>query len=728
MTRSRWTAPLLLALLTLGYFADALVQAPQRFLAGYDVARAHYWHKKYIAARLLAHELPLWNPYSYAGHPFLAYPETCVFYPPSLLFVALPVSTAFTVNVVLHVYLAALGSFLFLRLLTGRRLAGLVAAVAYGFGGYMLERIGIGHLSYYQSAAWLPWVALFLERGLRRGAWPEYARAGLAFGLLILASPPHHAWYAGLFVLVYSALRLVTGRDVAAGGVGRVLGPASIVVVGAALAAIQILPTLELAAESDRSQPSFDFSTFISFPPAALSLFVVPHLESSMITESRWELTGYVGILGLLLAIVGALDRDRRGLSVPLLGVAVFSLTLMLGGHTPLYRLYYDWLPGVRLFRVPARAVLLFTFSLACLAGLGTARLFSAARERELRSALVGAWLALLLGLLAIRTVSAPGPWPAAVVPAFALLLVSGAVLVAGWRWPTAAIPRAAVVAVLLADVTLAFHGALRYADTARLETPTAAERLILEERALARVARPEGTNRGLGLGYFEVNAYEPLVIGRYFKLVHALAGVEADPLKRHTLSPRIFEEPHDLLWKLLNVQYVVTDKGGLRVDPLPRAFLVFDARFEPDLERQLQQLREGGIDPAKTVLVDRPPPERNGADDLVEDMTAEARVVRYEPERIDLETTSARAATLVLSELYFPGWTAAVDGAPVEILRADYVLRAVPVPRGHHRVTFEYRPRSLRRGALVSIPAWAALLGALSWSRGTARERRSRT
>jgi uncharacterized membrane protein YfhO len=85
------------------------------------------------------------------------------------------------------------------------------------------------------------------------------------------------------------------------------------------------------------------------------------------------------------------------------------------------------------------------------------------------------------------------------------------------------------------------------------------------------------------------------------------------------------------------------------------------------------------------------------------------ARVVETQPERVEVEATARRAGMLVLSDVYYPGWQATVDGRPAKIERVQYLLRAVLVGRGRHHVTFAYRPATFRVGLLISL---LALLG----------------
>jgi len=141
-----------------------------------------------------------------------------------------------------------------------------------------------------------------------------------------------------------------------------------------------------------------------------------------------------------------------------------------------------------------------------------------------------------------------------------------------------------------------------------------------------------------------------------------------------------------------------------------PRARLVDGARVEPDRRRALRQIAKREIDPSETALVDRAPSVALG------DARGEgggAKIVRDEPERVEIETSAPAASLLVLADLYYPGWEATVDGAPAEILRANSLFRAVALPAGTHRVVFRFVSPPYRRGvwlALAGIAAAAAL------------------
>lgn len=104
------------------------------------------------------------------------------------------------------------------------------------------------------------------------------------------------------------------------------------------------------------------------------------------------------------------------------------------------------------------------------------------------------------------------------------------------------------------------------------------------------------------------------------------------------------------------------------------------------------------------------------------------ARVVAYEPDRVVVETDSPTPAVLVLSEIFYPGWEAAVDGEARPVLLTNFLLRGVAVPAGRHTVEMRYAPPAARNGAIISALSIAALLAlALISRRGVRARTRSR-
>jgi hypothetical protein len=322
-----------------------------------------------------------WCPGMFAGYPLFAETQTGPLYPPVfVLFLTLPATLAFSWNVVLHFAFGGLGAYLAARRFGAGRTGALYAGAAFELSGFLVTHVV--HFNLLVGAAWMPWVAYLAagvaERRPRAAGW-----LAAAFAALLLGAHPYatlmNAALAGAVVVGHGG-RSVRGS---ARPLGVLLGAG---VLGAVVAAVQLLPTRAFLARTTRGEAvDWSFLTFGSFPPWNVFTLASPDLYGTPVDASFWggpdwshfaETCAYVGLLTIALAVCAiALRRDRATL---LLGVvAALAGLLMLGRFTPLYRVL-TWIPLFESTRLPGRFALPFTFALTMLAGLGFVALTAA--------------------------------------------------------------------------------------------------------------------------------------------------------------------------------------------------------------------------------------------------------------------------------------------------------------------------------------------------------------
>ena len=403
----RWRADGL-AVLFLGILAVAAygrLLDPGLMLVDYDALVYFYPLRAYAAAAVLEGRLPLWNASSFAGAPFLANPQTALFYPPTALFFWLAVPYAYSLNLILHAFLAGALFHGFGRLsLSARPIAATAGAAIYMLGGPLSGQYG--HLNQLSAAAWLPLILLLGQQAIVRNSRRLALAGGCVFAVQLLAGHPQQSY------MTLAALGLVglwSGWPAGWRGLARTVGLLGLLALsGLALAAIQLAPTAELARASIRGS-GIDYRDAVagSLWPWLVARALLPSFQNDL---GSTEYLGYIGVSGLLLAglALGAADRRRVALGLLLL---VPGLALALGGANPLYPLLYERLPGFASFRVPARWLLLYTLGAACLATTGLdwllARTGRPSRSQLLRLALTGLGLVLLWGLVYLGGVRA---------------------------------------------------------------------------------------------------------------------------------------------------------------------------------------------------------------------------------------------------------------------------------------------------------------------------------
>ncbi len=398
----RWAdvaALLALAVLTLVFFWK--IAFTNRVLAGVDVFAYFYPYRDFASAAMRAGRLPLWNPYLFMGAPLLANSQAAVLYPLHwpLLWLSAPKQVAW--SIVLHIWLAGAGAYLFARrAMALRRPASLGAAIVFALGGFLGAQVE--HLNQLNASAWLPWLLLCLDEARRPGRrrWLALAGGAAVVGLILLAGHTQAAYIvffgAGMYAVLTGFQRLKKPQW--RRGFTALALLAAMGVVGLLLAAGQLLPTLELSSLSVRSGglPYNEAASFSLKPGLIFKAFLPPLLWEPPFSE----FVAYVGFIGLGLAALGAWAtwrRRRRGGA--LLGLALLGAFLAFGAYNPAYYVLYKVVPGFALFRAPARWLLLYSFGVAVLAGVGLEQVPGLWKRRFARARSMQWLLVLLLTL-----------------------------------------------------------------------------------------------------------------------------------------------------------------------------------------------------------------------------------------------------------------------------------------------------------------------------------------
>ena len=398
--------PLLLSLAPLAFFWRATLG--QVVLAEGD-ALAHHVPMRMLALHYLQQGYwPLWNAGDFAGYPFLGSMQSALFYPATWLFAVLPLSAAIDAQVMVSHAAAALGMYAYGRALGCGRYAASFAALTFAYAGFLLARSP--HTVVLQGAACLPAVLWSLERLRSTTAAHVLLIGAVAWACLIFAGHPQMTVYAGFLAAAYVAFFAWRGPPL--GRARYAMWSLLTLGAGTALAAVQLLPTHELGAESIRAQLSY--SDFISYamPVRQLPMLLFPFLFGGRAGSAYWgagtfivETTCYVGVAPLVLALA-SLARVRTDPHVRFwLAVAVAALLLALGGATPLALATYH-VPLYNSLRAHARTLVLVDCAVAVLAGI-------ALRDMPLRAAwrAAAAVTALVVATIALTLTIGPAIW-----------------------------------------------------------------------------------------------------------------------------------------------------------------------------------------------------------------------------------------------------------------------------------------------------------------------------
>ena len=792
-----WLPPLIYGVVTLLLFRKFVFSG--EMLYGSDTLSLGYMARAFFAEALRGGTFPFWNPIILGGTPFL---ESLAggdsLYPTSLLLLFMEPFRALGWKLILHVFLAGLLTYGWIRSLGRSQAAALLAGLAYLLAPFMVSLVWPGHDGKLFVTALTPLLFWMAERTLTGGGLRYHVYLALTVSLVILTTHFQTAYFlfgmVGTFYLFRCVQLWMEGERPLR--VGRRFGAFLLAsVLGAGVAGVQFLPAVQYVVEFSRrtattteatQEGSVEYSSSWGLHPEEVGGLVVPEFVGSNAGGAAWASDTYwgrnlfkhnheyVGIVVLLLAGLSFLGGAKKGLRWFL---AVFGCTALLyglGQHTPVWRIFYEVVPGVSLFRAPSIAIFLFGFAAVTLAAFGldrVAELASSGEGKGWKGASHYLWGA--TGLLALLTILAASGiltdlWTATLYRgisppraeilasarpfitrgfALATLLVAGTATVA-WAYRKAMLSPVMVVVgigiLMGADAVRVDDAFIQIFDFHRWATEDANIRFLKDRQAVDepfRVFSLVGRGQDVLPGMFGLElagGHHPNDLARYRELI----GMRGSGVPENLFSFQAGTLNVPLL-ATLNVRYLIWPSyqyGPLpdlepvsqtlfadgspytsvyELPVLPRARLVADATVMPE-EETVEYILSGRLNVETGVVLNEDPPVE------LEGGPVGGRVdwLVREPNRLSLHVDSDRPALLVLAENWFPAWKATVNGVEAPVLRANHTLRAIPVPEGESEVALTYSSGSLRFGLLVSLLSLLILgTGALLAHRGGSGE-----
>lgn len=725
---------------------------------------------------------PLWNPYLFGGMPYVAAMHGDIFYPTFLLRLVLPTDVAMTWGFIVHEFLAGLFTYLFLRRIGVGFAGALVGGLAYMLSGQIASYASPGHDGKLFVSTLLPLFLLALHAGVRDGRRWAWGAVAIVVGLAVLSPHPQLLQYmllcGGFYALYLTFSAPPTGEALPrAIGLRRLGYSLAAIVLGGAIGAIQFVPVAEYVAWSPRAGGT-GWEHAVSYSMPIEELLVNTWLpQFTGILESYWGRNGihfhseYLGVAVLFLAGLGLLRgaAPTRSMQWFWIGVLVVTALWALGGFTPFYSLVYAVVPGTKYFRAPSTIYYVTSFAIAVLAAFGTRRVVRG--EVTIRYTLGWLGFAVLIVVIAMAggftslglAVALPGREDA--VFANASNVVAGA-----WR-SAAFIAGIVALAILISRDRLRGHlavGALALLVVAdlwsierrywRFSPP--AEVLFAADGITEYLQSQPEPGRVLPLGLVPTRGRGPyLGYGSSFDglMAHGIRqfiGYHGNELGRFQSlldgGPAGSGLANPNLWALYNVRYFLTNVAE-------SPFVGAEHLVGPVMDAagtELHLFSVPGDNPAAWVA----PAIVKAADDAVlatvldprfnvhsvalmtDSATVETaqlttapapldlpvEVVRYDPGHIALRLSGPApdGSALVVSENYYPGWRATVDGSPAELWRTNYALIGVPLPAGAREVTLRFESAPYETGKLITLLALALSTALLVG--GVALDRRS--
>jgi hypothetical protein len=673
-------------------------------------------------------ELPFWDPFNNCGVPFLAQWNTMPLYPPALIYLLAPLQWSLGIFCLLHLWWAGLGMYFLARRWTGSPFAAAFAGVAFAFNGLTLNLLMWP--SHIATFSWMPWVVLAAELAWREGM-QKIILAAFAGAFQMLAGGPEIILFTWILLLALWIQQFVRGESPR--------GPMSwrfplVVALVIALAAVQLLPFLDLVAHSQRESGYADLRW--SLPGWGWVNFIVPLAFGRTWTEGvffqydqYWTSSCYPGIGTLWLALLAlATVREQR---VRLLGaVVVVALIFAFGENTPVYPALRKLIPQLGFVTYPIKYILLAAFLAPLLAAFALAR--HQARPRQIL--LTGTVLLALLAVILFWAWRFPFPtddvplaeWNGALRALF--LLVTGALLLILTQAERPGLRRLTpLVLIFIAWLDVFTHGPT--------QNPTVLPGVYeqnLARRSLAMKPQPApGGSRAMVSPLAEAEsinfaAHEPknnflakrLGYCANCNLLDAVPKVDGF----FSLTPRENNDVLSLFYTTTNADFPrLLDFLGASQITAPDQIFHWQSRptFLPlvtagqkpvflDDAEMLRALTRPDFDSRSIVYL---PPSAKPLVTVTGPAEARVLAAKFGTQSVDIEVEVTDPALVVVAQTYYHAWRAYVDDRPSPLLRANHAFQAVQIPAGKHQIHLAYEDRAFEIGAAISVCLWVNCL-----------------
>lgn len=717
-------------------------------------------HKEFILAdvirqifpwRILSMDLlkqgiiPLWNVYAFSGNPLLANVQSAVFYPINVLFFIMNDRFAWIVYIMLQPILSTFFMYLFIRSLKLSKLAALISGIGFSFIGYIMVWFEMGNMGH--AVLWLPFILWGLTKFMetKKTLFIVFSAFGIAFS--ILAGHSQTTAYVLIFALAYL---LYVGWNKL--NLKQLIVCLSILFLGITLAAIQIIPTLELMNNSARDAISSTrtFHKFIT-PPSHIAMLFAPDFFGNPATGNFWgkdygEFMSYSGVIVLILALIGFYSHIKNKIIHLLLSISFISFLIAFVPQVAEF-VFRSQIP-ILAVGLPSRTILLVGICLAIAAAYGV----EAIQKLRLRKIIPPVLLILAIYIALWIIVFKINIDPTNLATAKRnLIMPTGIAFLISFMIIARRFTKYFFILWIAIFISMAFEYSYfmnKYLPLAPMQYMFPSHKFIDKLSQIAgdnRVYGYEtasfGTNLSVQFRLLSPEGYDPLYIRSYSELMHAgkTGKYEIDlPRSDALFTPEpAVKDPYtkQVLLNLMGVRYVVDkdDTAPKNWDPRkdfyppnrfnliyqeykykifenkmsrPRAAIFYDYTVVTKKDKSIATLFNPDFPYQQKLILENKP-----AFTPKQRPSTPAKIINYSANSIKINTQSQETGLLFLSDNYYPGWQAYIDNKSVSILKADYTFRAVELPKGKHEVRFEYQPYSFYLGAFISL-ASLILLG----------------
>ncbi len=648
------------------FFFGGVIFSSQTFFARDTLIQFFPW-SFFKSACLSQGIIPFWNPFSHCGMPFSAAMQPAVFYPPNIIFYVLNFVSAYKIYIVFHIFIAFISMFLLMRESGLDDIASFLSGIVFAFNGYILTKIEF--LSVLGTSVWLPAAFLILMKSRNRMDFKRISALALVFAFQFLAGHPQILFYEISALLLYcAALFFFTSKKPSTPFLTLTLSG----ILAIMISAVQFIPSMEFILNSVRGRGLPDeIVTAGSLSFVKLAGFFNPFLKY---ISDDWPYGCYVGIIAFVLFLFSVKSSSK---SVKFYwALFVVSIFAALGANNPAFGLIIKAFPVLEAFRYPATILYLSVFAVAAAAGYAMMALCVSKKIKIL-----------------------------------VVLIVFTELFITSQKFNEKLDKKIFTVYGDKINFLEKQRGFFRYFVSPKTES--------------ARTA--SGSAYFDGWCRWKDNLYGDT--GLVFGLYNA-AGQNIELADYHDFTKRLYRsgspDKAQKFLSMMSVRFLLTDykfesekwklclenpesEYNVRIYEnkvfLPRVYFADKAKVLTK-GKILDYMESAAFDPRKEVVLGpmgTVPIAAIGTVPIA-GKTPKAVITEDVINKIAITVYAPRDAWLVMTDAFYPGWKASVDGKKTEIRKANCFQRAVFVPAGSHIVKFSYWPLSFITGFVITF------------------------
>lgn len=697
-----------------------------------DVVDQIYPWKKFAIDSLKNGEIPLWNPYSFSGTPHLANYQSSTFSITNLFYFIFDFKNAWSLAVIIQPLLAGLFTYIFIRSLKLSREAGIISAISFMFSGFVVTWMTYTTLAL--AISFLPLALFSIEKYMsdKKVWWLGLLSLSLAFSFF--SGHFQTSFYLGILVYGYILYSLILNKNIK-----DFLYANLFYFLGILAASPQLLPSIEFYLHSFRSG---NFEKINPLPFTHLPTILAPDFYGNPVTRNNFsliyaELSSYAGVIPFFLALFSLTEKNKKSI--------FFVITALIALIFNLDTAFLDLIINLRIPVISTaslgRILVIFSFSIAVLSAFGFDLLIKSILKKDYKKILiwilVGVFVYSIIWVFVLARIVDPEYYPIAlrnmVLPS---ILFAGLIFAVFIGFKKSLIKITILLIILLvAFEMLRFSTKWQPFESKDFAFPTTP--IITKLTSLDNSFRTHATYKAEGSVFYETpltDGYDPLYIGRYGEFIGSLDDGKVKPSSRYVVELPINSENIPKVLDFLAIKNVLIKKSDLNqpwvfpIDKyqeekfkqiyeedkylifengkaLPKAYLVGNYEVVSDDQEIIDKILNENFDISKSAIV-----EKNPGFDREEDFEGNVKIAENSPNKIILKTNSDTNSLLVISDNFYPGWKAVVNGENNEILRTNYTFRGIPLPAGENSVEISYQPDSFRWGVIISLLSIAGI------------------